>query len=122
MSIKKIVLIILLLSMPFLDLGCGCNKVSSRETTSLSVKVINVDEIVSNPGRYKGFLGIEGIVTKINKSKKIFLLGCEDVCIIMPVRYKGKLPKLKSKIIVYGEIKKQKDGKYFFDGKEVKIK
>lgn len=120
MIIKRVVLIILLLTMPFLD--CGCNKTSSKETTAPSIKVINVDEIVRNPDQYKGFLGVEGIIIKINKSKKYFLLGCEDACIILPVKYKGKMPKLKSKIIVYGEIKKQKDGRYFFDCKEVKIK
>lgn len=102
--------------MPFIDLGCGCNKVLSKE------RVVSIDKVAIAPDKYKSFFGIEGMVTSIDKSKRIFLLGCEDTCIIMPVRYKGKIPKLKSKIIVYGEIKKQKNGKYIFDGKEVKIK
>ena len=40
----------------------------------------------------------------------------------MPVEYKGQMPEVKSKIIVYGEINKQEDGRYIFEAKEVKTK
>lgn len=120
MVIKRITLTILLFSLLFLD--CGCNKKPSEKNTHLSHKVIKVDEIVSTPDRYKGFLGVEGTVIKIDKSKNIFLLGCADVCIFMPVEYGKQMPKLNNNIIVYGELQKQEDGRYIFQGKEIKMK
>ena len=93
-----------------------------KENSNQSIKVVNVDAVVSAPDRYKGFFGVEGTVIKIDEAKSIFLLGCEDTCIIMPVEYKGQMPEVKSKIIVYGEINKQEDGRYIFEAKEVKTK
>ena len=84
--------------------------------------VVNVDEVVNDPDHYKGFLGVEGRVIKIDESKDIFLLGCEDACMFMPVKYTGQMPEMGKEIIVYGEIKKQEDGKYAFEGKETKTK
>lgn len=93
-----------------------------KEYNNLSIKVVNVDEVVNAPDRYKGFLGVEGTIISVDESKDIFLLGCEDACIFMPVKYKGQIPEPKSEIIVYGEIKKQEDKRYIFQGKEVKTK
>lgn len=92
------------------------------ENNSSSIKIVSVDEVVKAPGEYKDFLGVEGDVIRIDKSNSVFLLGCEDACIVMPVKYKGKMPKVKSKVIVYGEVKKQENGKYIFQAKEIKIK
>ena len=96
--------------------------VLQKEGNNQSVKVVNVDVVISAPDHYKGFLGVEGRVIKIDASKSIFLLGCEDACIFMPVKYKGQMPELKSEIIVYGELIKQEDGRHIFQGKEVKTK
>ena len=96
--------------------------ISQKENNNQSIKVINVDRVISAPDHYKGFLGVEGIVIKIDEDKNIFLLGCEDACIFIPVKYKGQMPEPNSEIIVYGEIKKQEDDKYVFEGKEVKRK
>jgi len=94
---------------------------ASREKSSKQlVEVVSVDAVISNPGHYRGFIGVEGTVISIDESKNIFLLGCKDVCISMPVHYKGQMPKPQSGIIVYGGIKKQDDGRYVFEGKEVK--
>lgn len=119
MIIKRFTLTVLLFSLLFFD--CGCNKKPSKENTHL-FKVINVDEIVSTPDQYKGFMGVEGTVIRIEESKGIFLLGCEDACIFMPVKFIGQAPELKSEIVVYGELIKQEDGRYIFQGKEVKTK
>lgn len=78
--------------------------------------------MVSALGCYKGFLGLEGTVISVDESKNIFLLGCPDACIVLPMKYKGQMPESKSEIIVYGEIKKQEDRRYVFQGKEVKRK
>ncbi len=87
-----------------------------------SNKVMTVDEIVGFPSRYKGFLGVEGTVVSVHGSQNIFLLGCEDSCISMPVKYKGQMPEKRNEIVVYGEIKKQEDGRYIFQGEKVKTK
>lgn len=86
------------------------------------IKIVDVDKVVATPSHYKGFLGVEGTVIRIDESQNLFLLGCEDACIFMPVKYTGQMPKSKSVIIVYGEIKKQEDGGYVFQGKEVKTR
>lgn len=93
-----------------------------KEEASQSIRVIKVDRLISAPEKYKGFLGVEGKVIKIDESKGLFLLGCEDACIFIPVKYKGQIPGVGTEIAVYGEIKKQEDGKYFFEAKEVKVK
>lgn len=85
-----------------------------------SIKVIDVEKVVRAPEQYRDFVGVKGRVIKIDESKSIFLLGCADVCIFMPVKYRNQMPKVQSEIIVYGEIKKEKDGRYVFQGKEVK--
>lgn len=92
------------------------------EDDNPSVKIIDVEEVVKAPDRYKRFLGVEGVVIKVNEAKGIFLLGCKDACIVMPVRYKGQMPEPKSEIIVYGEVRKQEDGRHVFQGKKVKTK
>ena len=92
------------------------------ENSNLSIKVIDVEKVVKTPEQYRDFVGVEGKVIKVDESKSIFLLGCADACIFMPVKYKGKMPEQKSEIIVYGEIKKQEDGRYIFQGEKVKTK
>lgn len=92
------------------------------ENNNPSIKVIDVEEVVKAPEQYRDFVEVEGRVMKVDESKSIFLLGCEDACIVMPVKYKGQMPEVKSKIIVYGEIRKREDGKYVFQGKKVKTK
>lgn len=96
--------------------------ISQKKNNNQSIKVVNVDKVISNPDWYKGFFGVEGTVMKIDKAKSIFLLGCGDACIIMPVKYRGQMPELESEIIVYGELRKNEDGRYVFQGKEVKTK
>ena len=92
------------------------------DSGSAFIKVVDVEEVIKAPGQYGGFLGVEGTVITIDESKGIFLLGCQDTCVAMPVKYKGQVPEAKSETIVYGEIRKQKDGKYIFQGKKVKTK
>jgi len=83
------------------------------------VKIVYVDEIARAPDRFRGYIGVIGEVIKIDVSQAIFVLGCLDSCIRIPVRYKGQMPKLRSKITVFGEIKEEK-GRYIFEAKEFK--
>ena len=93
-----------------------------REENNPSVEIVSVDKVVRAPERYQDFFGVKGIVVQSIGSKNIFLLGCKDACIAMPVKYQGLMPKPRSEVIVYGEIRKQEDGRYVFQGKEVKTK
>jgi len=86
------------------------------------LKVIDVDEVVEKPEKFSGPISVEGIVKEIADDKKFFTLGCEDACVNLPVSYKGELPKLESNIIALGEVKKDIDGKFFFDAHEIKYK
>lgn len=86
------------------------------------IKVVNVDEVINAPESYKGFLAVQGTAINIEGYKDIFLLGCEDACKFMPVKYKGQMPKAKSEIIVYGQIRKRDDDRYIFQAKKVKTK
>lgn len=88
-----------------------------KENDNPPIKIMNVEKIVSAPDHYIGFLGVEGTVIKVDESKSLFLLGCEDACIFIPVKYKGQIPKVGTDIVVYGEIKKQENEKYVFEGK-----
>ncbi len=87
-----------------------------------NVKLIDVDKIVENPEKYTGIVNVKGTVKEVVDKKKFFALGCEDACIGLPVAYKGELPKSESNIIALGEVKKDNNGKFFFDAKEIKYK
>lgn len=106
----------------YLELSYGEESIPEKQSNKKLIKVISVDKIVIAPNQYKNFLWVKGIVTKVDESNNVLLLGCEDACIAMPIIYEGKMPKVKSEIIVYGKIKKQKNGRYVFLGKEVKVK
>lgn len=102
------------------------SNVSSKNTTANSVNaevtLVDVDKVVENPERFSGVINVEGTVKEVVDNKKIFALGCEDACVNLPVSYKGELPKLESNIIALGEVKKDVDGKFYFDAREIKYK
>jgi len=87
--------------------------------STMSVRVIDVDEVIKTPEKYQDFFGVEGRVIKVEKSRKLFLLGCDDACIFMPVKYQRGMPQVNDKIIVYGKVEKQADGRYVFNGEKV---
>jgi hypothetical protein len=95
---------------------------SQKENNNQLIKIINLDQMVRAPNQYQGFLGVEGIVIETIKSKGIFLLGCRDACVFMPVKYTGQMPKLYSNIIVYGKLDKREEDKYIFQGEKVEMK
>lgn len=86
------------------------------------LKVIDVDYVVENPEKYAGVINVEGTVTEVLDDKKFFTLGCEDACVNLPVSFNGDLPKMESNIIASGEVKKDDDGKFFFEAKEIMYK
>ncbi len=85
-------------------------------------KIVNVDVIVREPEKFTGTIGVEGLVTKSDETGSTFALGCEDACILMPVKFAGQRPKEGTNVIVYGEIKKTEGAKYIFVAQEIATK
>ncbi|GMT50217.1 MAG: hypothetical protein IEMM0008_1756 [bacterium] len=65
---------------------------------------------------------VSGKIIKVDKSKAIFVLGCEDACETIPMKYQGELPKSGSEVIVYGKVTKTEIGKYIFEAQKVQVK
>lgn len=97
-------------------------KTVGSDSRKSEIKIVDVDKIVENPEKYSGIVNVEGTIIEIIDNNKMFTLGCEDACVVLPVSYKGEMPKLKSNIIALGEVKKDNAGKYFFEAKEFKYK
>ena len=95
---------------------------TSTNSQNAEMKLISIDKLVESPGKYAGLVSVEGTVKEVINKKNIFTLGCEDACIGLPVAYKGELPKSESNIVALGEVKKDINGKFFFDAKEIKYK
>ncbi len=95
---------------------------TSTNSQNAEMKLISIDKLVESPGKYAGLVSVEGTVQEVINNKNIFTLGCEDACIGLPVAFKGDMPKTESNIIALGEVKKDNNGKYFFDAKEIKYK
>src|SRR3989304_9192229 len=101
MSKKKITIIVssILLLIAAILVYSNYNKGGTSATTKKSeIKLVDVDKVVENPEKFVGLINVEGTVTEVLNDKKFFTLGCEDECIILPVSYKGELPKMESNI------------------------
>jgi hypothetical protein len=85
------------------------------------IKEISADLLASNPEQFSGYIGLSGTVKSIDISNHLLGVGCQDACIIIPVKYYGTMPQMNSNVVVYG-ILKSENGRYYFDGQEVKYK
>ncbi|TSA22206.1 hypothetical protein D4R75_05320 [bacterium] len=122
-------LVIVSISLVLLGAGWGVHLLTSKspeksgtQTTGNKAKIINVDDVVSSPEKFAGVIGVEGTVTKVDEANSEFTLGCEDACILMPVKFDGRPPKEGANVIAYGEVKKTEQGKYIFVAQEIKAK
>ena len=95
---------------------------SATQPTASKATIVNVDEVVNDPERFSGFVGVEGTITNVDEKNLAFTLGCEDACIKMPVKFSGRLPKEGTDVIAYGEVKKTEQAKYVFIAQEIKAK
>lgn len=87
-------------------------------------KVYEVEEVAQNPEIYKGVISVMGVILKNDNKKMIISLGCEDACVMMPVKYsndKNQLLKEETNVTAIGEIK-QENGKYYFAATDIKEK
>lgn len=91
--------------------------------SSKDTKVYDVEDVVQKPEQYTGKIGVSGKVIKNDSKKMMLTLGCEDACILMPVRYsaENKFSGSDKNITAIGEIK-QENGKYYFDAVDIKEK
>src|SRR3972149_3436038 len=92
------------------------------QATASKAKVVNVDDVVNNPEKFAGLIGVEGTITNLDETNTAFTLGCEDACIAMPVKFSGRPPKEGTNVIAYGEVKKTEQAKYIFVAQEIKAK
>lgn len=83
---------------------------------------LNVDKVVAHPEKCAGKIGVAGRVAKVDARENLFVLGCEDACVAMPVRFSGAQPKAGSDVIVRGQITKDAKGRYLFDAESVTTK
>jgi hypothetical protein len=118
-----------LIALVLLGAGWGVHLLTSKsseksgtQTIGNKAKVVNVDDVVSNPEEFGGVIGVEGTVTKVDEANSAFSLGCEDACILMPVKFDGRPPKEGTNVIAYGEVKKTGQAKYIFVAQEIKPK
>ena len=122
MLVKKMFLYFLLAVISVSDWGCSPKELSAKRNPKPLYKIVAIDEMIVSPQQYKGWIGVRGTVKKIYKEKNIFMLGCADACIFMPIRFKGKMPAPENEIVAYGKLKKQNDGKYIFEAKKLDVK
>ena len=93
-----------------------------RIDSSDTVRIEDVDKVAGSPGDYKGYMGVAGKVLKLDTDTNFFQLGCNDACVAIPVKYMGNKPKKNDNVVIYGEIKKNDIGIYFFYATELKVK
>ena len=84
--------------------------------------LVAVDQVVNDPEKFTGLLGVNGSVSSVDESRSIFTLGCEDACVLMPVRFDGQLPKVGTNVTAFGKIQKNEQGKFLFVAKELATK
>lgn len=99
------------------------NEVASGEETfnlASSVDVVTVDDIARHPEDFLDNVGVSGIVKDVKEG--YFTLGCEDICVVIPVEYSEDMPQAGSDIVVYGKVGTDNNGKYVFQGDKIEIR
>lgn len=80
---------------------------------------VPVDKLVSKPESYQGPVAVSGKVIEADSGGGGFALGCEDACVRVPVRFKGKAPEAQTDVVVRGRLAKNPDGLYFLEAESV---
>lgn len=123
MELRAPVMMILTAFLTIAMLGfSGAGRADWQKGQASPAKIVTVDEVATHPERFQGPIGVLGRVVRVDESKSLFGLGCEDACILMPIRYKGRLSKLGSQVTAYGEVKKTEGGRYVFEAQQVTVR
>ena len=116
MVVLKICIIFVLVLFAACAKNSNKKSVGQKSITEKQTAIADIDDVIRNPNGYKGVIGVKGTVIKVDQEKNMLFLGCADACVYLPVFYEGKLPALKSNVVIYGQIEKQENGKYIFKG------
>jgi hypothetical protein len=120
---RSIIVVVALVVIAIFEIQCAKstdNQPAQASRNNASFKVVDVDVLVRHPEDFKGSIGVTGRVTHLDESKSAFVLGCEDACVALSVRFKGKMPAIGTGVTVYGEVTKAEDAKYIFAAQEIK--
>ena len=82
----------------------------------------NIDDVVKYPERYTKPFRTSGRILSVDKNGGSFIMGCDDACIMLPVIYRGQLPATGDTVTIFGIIKKNKSGRYFFEAERFERK
>ncbi len=88
------------------------NNIPIENVQSITPIIVPVENIAFRPYGYPWRIGIRGTVNRI-LDDRTFVLGCQDACVAVPVKYEGKIPEVGQDLIIYGKISDQ-SGKYTF--------
>lgn len=107
--------------------GWAVHLLTSETTTAkisdAGMTPVNVDDVVRNPEKFVGSpIGVAGTIIKVDETKSMLTLGCEDACIAMPVKIKAQPFQTGTNVIAYGEVKKTDQTKYIFIAEEIVAK
>lgn len=93
-------------------------KKPSETKATIDASVWPVEKVAFNPAQYPGYIGLRGTVNKI-VDNQTFVLGCQDACVAVPIKYDGQSPDLGQEIIIYGQLSEQ-NGQYTFVAETLK--
>ncbi len=100
----------------------ACQKPERPLQEKVSLVPVDVEKVLDHPEQYAGEVSVEGIVTEATDTTSVFLLGCADACVAMPVKYTGPVPKAGAAVVTTGAIAKGADGKLIFEARDVRTK
>lgn len=80
---------------------------------------LSVDAVIESPEQFTDDLVVAGRVSTVDSGSGAFALGCEDACVVLPVKFTGHLPAVGRDVVVRGQIKKNEQGRYLFDAQTV---
>ena len=112
--------LVFLIASPLLSYSCSDGQQTSENRQNEDViPIITVDELARHPEDFSESVGVSGTVEDVNEG--YFTLGCEDICVVIPVEYNENMPEIGTDIVVYGEVRSDDDGKYVFHGQKIEI-
>lgn len=115
---KKFAAVLVFLVLGYLLTG-GCQITEQTSDVITDPIIVDVDDVVADPGAYEGIIGIRGIVSFVYPADSTFVIidlreyelcgvvtcAINELAISVPFdRYSGELPDVKDKVVVYGEI------------------
>ncbi len=115
---KKAILTLGVAGVALTSPGCSCGR--PRNSTDVARQRVSVDVLAAHPGQYRGTADVVGRVAWVDEASRTFGLGCEDVCLTLPVSYLGTMPRPGAMVEVTGKVERTADGRYLLAASEVK--